>query len=70
MVHRRAEEARVSARNIRRDANELLKAAEKDKLISEDDQYEAREEVQKLLDATIKHIDQIGEAKEAEIMEV
>lgn len=70
LVHKRVEEARVSARNIRRDANELLKAAEKDKLISEDDHYEARDEVQKLLDATIKRVDEIGEAKEAEIMEV
>lgn len=69
-VHTRVEEARVSARNIRRDANDLLKDAEKDKVISEDDLYEARDEVQKLLDNTIKQIDAIGVAKEAEIMEV
>lgn len=69
-VHSRVEEARVSARNIRRDANELLKDAEKDKVISEDDMYLAREEVQKLLDATIKQIDAVGAAKEVEIMEV
>jgi ribosome recycling factor len=69
-VHGRVEEARVSARNIRRDANDLLKDAERDKAISEDDMYTAREEVQKLLDATIKHIDAIGAAKEVEIMEV
>jgi len=60
----------VSARNIRRDANELLKDAEKDKVISEDDMYAAREEVQKLLDATIKQIDAVGAAKEVEIMEI
>ncbi len=69
-VHGRVEEARVSARNIRRDANELLKDAEKDKVISEDDMYAAREEVQKLLDATIKQIDAVGAAKEVEIMEI
>ncbi|HNS03360.1 MAG TPA: ribosome recycling factor [Anaerolineae bacterium] len=69
-VHGRVEEARVSARNIRRDANELLKDAEKDKVISEDDMYAAREDVQKLLDATIKQIDAIGAAKEVEIMEI
>ncbi len=69
-VHLRVEEARVSARNIRRDANELLKDAEKDKAISEDDMYTARDEVQKLLDTTIKQIDVIGAAKEVEIMEV
>ena len=69
-VHARVEEASVSARNIRRDANDLLKDAEKDKAISEDDMHGAREEVQKLLDATIKQIDAIGAAKEVEIMEV
>lgn len=69
-VHLRVEEARVSARNVRRDANEMLKDAEKDKVISEDDLYEARDEVQKLLDTTIKQIDAIGAAKEVEIMEV
>ncbi len=69
-VHGRVEEARVSARNIRREANDMLKDGEKDKLISEDDMYGAREEVQKLLDATIKQIDAIGAAKEVEIMEV
>jgi ribosome recycling factor len=69
-VHARVEEARVSARNIRRDANELLKDAEKDKVISEDDMHGAREDVQKLLDATIKQIDAVGAAKEVEIMEV
>jgi len=69
-VHARVEEARVSARNIRRDANDLLKDAEKEKAISEDDMHGAREDVQKLLDATIKQIDAIGAAKEVEIMEV
>ena len=69
-VHLRVEEARVSARNIRRDANELLKDAEKDKAISEDDMYAARDEVQQLLDTAIKQIEAIGVAKEAEIMEV
>jgi ribosome recycling factor len=48
----------------------MLKDAEKDKVISEDDMYGAREEVQKLLDATIKQIDAVGAAKEVEIMEV
>jgi len=69
-VHARVEEARVSARNIRRDANDLLKDAEKEKAISEDDLHGAREDVQKLLDGTIKQIDAIGAAKEVEIMEV
>lgn len=70
LVHKRLEEAKVSVRNIRRDANKLLDAAEKDKAISEDDLHVAREEIQGLLDAYIERIDKVGHAKEAEIMEV
>ncbi len=70
LVHKRLEEAKVSVRNIRRDANKLLEAAEKDKEISEDDLHAAREEIQELLDRYIERIDKIGQAKEAEIMEV
>lgn len=70
VVHKRLEEAKVSVRNVRRDANKLLDAAEKDKAISEDDLHVAREEIQELLDTYIERIDKIGQAKEAEIMEV
>lgn len=69
-VGRRVEEARVAARNIRRDANDRLTKMEKDKEISEDDLRDAQKEVQKLTDDFIKQIDEIGKAKEAEIMEV
>lgn len=69
-VHKRVEEAKVSVRNIRRDANKLLEAAEKEKTISEDELHDARDEIQEMLDRFIERIEKIGQAKEAEIMEV
>lgn len=67
---KKAEDSRVAVRNIRRDANEHLKALQKEKLISEDDDKRAQEEVQKLTDKYIKEIEHILEHKEQEIMEV
>jgi ribosome recycling factor len=68
-VARRVEEARVSARNIRRDAVEMLRDAEKEKMIDEDDLHKGQEQVQELTDKYIKQIDEIGKTKEAEILE-
>jgi ribosome recycling factor len=68
-VAKRVEEARVSARNIRRDAIDMLRELEKEKMISEDELFEARDKVQHLTDDYIKQIDEIGKAKEAEILE-
>jgi ribosome recycling factor len=68
-VAKRVEEARVSARNIRRDAIDMLRDLEKEKMISEDELFEARDKVQHLTDDYIKQIDEIGKAKEAEILE-
>jgi ribosome recycling factor len=65
-----AEEAKVAVRNIRRDANDKLKRAEKDAEISEDDLRRAEGETQKQTDAHIKEIDEALKRKEAEIMEV
>ncbi len=70
LVNKRVEEARVAVRNIRRDAIDMLRDLEKEKLISEDELHEGREKAQKLTDDFIKKIDEIGKAKEAEIMEV
>jgi ribosome recycling factor len=70
MVAKRVEEARVACRNIRRDAIELLRDLEKEKLISEDELFEGRDQTQKVTDEFIKQVDEIGKAKEAEIMEV
>ena len=64
-----AEERRVSLRNIRRDANEHLKKLLKDKLISEDDERQALDSIQKLTDANIVKVDQAAKAKEKEIIE-
>lgn len=65
-----AEERRVSMRNIRRDANEDLKKLLKDKTISEDEQRQALETIQKLTDAEIAKIDTAAKAKEKEILEL
>jgi ribosome recycling factor len=64
-----AEERRVTMRNARRDANEDLKKLLKDKLISEDEQKQALDSVQKLTDAQISKIDTMAKAKEKEILE-
>jgi ribosome recycling factor len=64
-----AEERRVAMRNVRRDANDHLKKLLKDKLISEDDERQALEAVQKLTDSYIAKIDQAAKAKEKEILE-
>lgn len=65
-----AEQARVALRNVRRDANEKLKALLKEKKISEDEEHKAQEEVQKMTDLMVKKVDTVLTTKEAEIMEV
>jgi ribosome recycling factor len=70
VVRKKAEEARVAVRNIRRDINEHVKKLEKEKHISEDEVKKNLDEVQKDTDIYIKKIDEILQAKEKEIMEV
>jgi len=70
LVNRRVEEARVAIRNCRRDGLKDLGDLEKDKQISEDDFYQAKEDLQKLTDDYIKKADELGEQKQAEILEV
>jgi ribosome recycling factor len=65
-----AEEGRVAIRNIRRDANEHIKKAEKDKKASEDDAANARDEIQEVTNNHIARIDELLERREAEVMEV
>jgi ribosome recycling factor len=65
-----AENNKVSIRNIRRDANEKLKKAQKASDITEDDLKKANDEIQKLTDDFIEQISKISEQKENEIMEV
>jgi ribosome recycling factor len=70
MVKKKAEEAKVAVRNIRRDANEDLKKLEKEKHISEDEVKKAQDEIQKLTDSHITRVDDVLANKEKEIMEV
>lgn len=70
VVRQYAEESRVSVRNHRRDANDLIKAGQKDGEIPEDDAKRASDDVQELTDAYIKQIEEYLKHKEDEIMEV
>ena len=70
VVKKRGEEAKVAVRNIRRDANDMLKSSEKEKMISEDQAKKGNDEIQKTTDKYIKDIDVILTAKEKDIMEV
>ena len=67
---RATEEQRIAVRNVRRDANELLKALQKNSRITEDDRDQSLEEVQKLTDAHIKKMDDMLTAKEKEVLSV
>jgi ribosome recycling factor len=69
VVHKMAEEGRVSLRTIRRDAKEALEKLEKDKLIPEDDKFRGIDELQKLVDKYIAKIDELLKSKEKEILE-
>jgi ribosome recycling factor len=69
IVHKMSEEHKVAIRNIRRDANELLKGFKKDGDISEDEAFKAQDQVQKITDDHIKLIDEVFQAKEKEILE-
>jgi ribosome recycling factor len=69
-LHHIAEDHRVALRNIRRDGNEHLKKLLKDKLISEDEERRALDEVQKMTDGHIQKVDQMSKSKEKEILDV
>ena len=69
-LHGITEEHRVAVRNIRRDANESVKKLLKDKVISEDDERRAHDEVQKLTDGYMQKVDQASKTKEKEILEL
>ncbi|GGB30557.1 ribosome-recycling factor [Lentibacillus populi] len=70
VVGKYVEEARVQVRNIRRDANDQLKKAEKNGELTEDELRNKQDEVQKETDNHIAKLDQLAKNKEAEIMEV
>jgi len=70
VIKKKAEEGRGAIRNIRRDANDQLKAKQKKGEITEDELRRGQDEVQKLTDKYIKEIDRLLQAKEKEIMEI
>lgn len=70
LIKKRVEDSKVALRNVRRDTNDEIKQAEKDKLISEDESKKLLDEIQKLTDSFVKDLDRICQAKEKEIMEV
>lgn len=70
LVRHEGESAKIAVRNLRRDANEAVKKAVKDKLASEDEQKRSEAEIQKLTDRHIAEIDQLVAAKEQDLMAV
>jgi len=70
LVKKVAEEGKVAIRNIRRDSNDALKKAEKDKEISEDESRKAQERVQEITDEYIENIEEMLKKKEQEIMQI
>jgi ribosome recycling factor len=69
-LHRVLEEHRTAVRNIRRDGNEAIKKALKDKKISEDEEKRSLDEIQKLTDDEIKKMEDMSKAKEKEVLEL
>ena len=70
VVNKQTEEARVAVRSARRDAMDMVKEAEKDKQITEDQRKDGEKRVQDLTDKYIAMVDDIAKAKEKEIMEL
>ncbi len=64
------EDCKVAVRNLRRDANEQLKKLLKDKVVSEDEERRAQDDVQKLTDRVVAEIDRLVNGKEAEILAI
>lgn len=69
-VHKKVEDGRVAIRNVRRDAHEMLRDLKRDKEISEDQEHNAQEELQKVTDRFIAEADNVGKEKEQELLEV
>lgn len=69
-VHKRVEDGRIAIRNVRRDASEKLKQAEKAKEIGEDDHRRASDRLEKVTHKKVEEVDSIGQKKEADLMVV
>jgi len=70
IVHKHAEDAKIAVRNIRRDANDVLKKEEKAKTLTEDVVKDGQDKIQKLTDKKIKAIDDLKDKKEKDVLEV
>ncbi len=70
VVGKQVEDGKIAIRNIRRDAIEYLREMEDEKLISEDELYRAKDDVQEITDEFVAKMDQIGHDKEREITEI
>lgn len=70
VARKMAEDNKVAIRNIRRDANEMLKDLKKEKEITEDDLFRSQDEVQKVTDQFISEVDEMCATKEKEIIEI
>ena len=68
-IYKKSEEHKVSIRNVRRDANDLLKSLKKDGEISEDDAFKGQDQIQTITDEYIKIVDDVCKEKEKEILE-
>jgi ribosome recycling factor len=69
-LHKTLEEHRTAVRNIRRDGNDAIKKAMKDKKITEDDEKRSLDEIQKLTDDEIKKMEEMSKTKEKEVLEI
>ncbi len=69
-VSRRVEEAKIALRNIRRDALDELREYESESLISEDDLTRGQDQLQELTDKHVEQVDEVGNRKEQDIMEI
>jgi len=70
VARKMAEDNKVAIRNIRRDANEMLKDLKTEKEITEDNLYRSQDEVQKITDDFISQVDELCATKEKEILEI
>ena len=70
LLKRKAEDGKVSLRNVRRDGLETLRKMERDKALSQDENHRAQDQLQKVTDGHSKQIDETTSAKEAEILQV
>jgi ribosome recycling factor len=70
VVHRRVEEGRVAVRNVRREAHDDLRDLRKENMATEDDLKQGEQRLQRVTDRYIAEADQVGQRKEAEVLEV